>query len=210
MPDEALRVGGLTPMTTIDFPGHLAAVVFCQGCPMRCHYCHNPELLPRRNDNQPSWKEILEFLSVRIGLLDGVVFSGGEPTLQRSIAQAVRDIKSMGYRVGLHTAGIYPERFEQLLPLIDWVGLDIKALAEDYPALTGARHSGESAWRSARLLAASGVPHEIRTTLFPAIDNSGYRNRLRGELMALGKINHKWQTYRHLPQEHLLQQVSLS
>ncbi|MEW8008698.1 MAG: anaerobic ribonucleoside-triphosphate reductase activating protein [Candidatus Thiodiazotropha endolucinida] len=206
MPDEALRVGGLTPMTTIDFPGHLAAVVFCQGCPVRCHYCHNPELLPRRNDNQPSWKEILEFLSVRIGLLDGVVFSGGEPTLQRSIGQAVRDIKSMGYRVGLHTAGIYPERFEQLLPLIDWVGLDIKALAEDYPALTGARHSGESAWRSARLLVASGVPHEIRTTLFPAIDNSGYRNHLRGELMALGEINHKWQTYRHLPQERPVQQ----
>ncbi|MFI0376333.1 MAG: radical SAM protein [Candidatus Thiodiazotropha sp.] len=106
MPGEALRVGGLTPMTTIDFPGHLAAVVFCQGCPMRCHYCHNPELLPRRNDNQPSWKAILEFLSARIGLLDGVVFSGGEPTLQRSIGQAVRDIKSLGYRVGLHTAGI--------------------------------------------------------------------------------------------------------
>ncbi|WP_369162432.1 anaerobic ribonucleoside-triphosphate reductase activating protein [Candidatus Thiodiazotropha sp. LNASS1] len=208
MPGEALRVGGLTPMTTIDFPGHLAAVVFCQGCPMRCHYCQNPELLPRRNDNRPSWKEILEFLSVRIGLLDGVVFSGGEPTLQRSIAQAVRDIKSMGFLVGLHTAGIYPERFEQLLPLIDWVGLDIKALVEDYPALTGARHSGESAWRSARLLAASGVAHEIRTTLFPAIDNPDYRNRLLEELKTLGEINHKWQTYRHLPQERPVQQVS--
>ncbi|MEW8029951.1 MAG: anaerobic ribonucleoside-triphosphate reductase activating protein [Candidatus Thiodiazotropha sp.] len=196
MPGETLRVGGFTPMTTIDYPDHLSAVIFCQGCPMRCHYCHNRELLPAQTDKSIPWKDILGFLSVRRGLLDGVVFSGGEPTLQRSVGQAVEEIKSMGYLVGLHTAGVYPERFEQLLPLIDWVGLDIKALAEDYPALTGVSGSGESAWRSARLLAASGIAHEIRTTLYPAIDNPDYRNRLQRELTALGEINHKWQNER--------------
>ncbi|MEW8662881.1 MAG: anaerobic ribonucleoside-triphosphate reductase activating protein [Candidatus Thiodiazotropha sp.] len=199
MATQALRVGGFTRMTTIDYPDHLAAVVFCQGCPLRCHYCHNPELLPRRSDEPLAWSGILDFLAARRGLLDAVVFSGGEPTLQRSLAQAVTEVKAMGYLIGLHTAGIYPERLQRLLPLVDWVGLDIKALAQDYPLLTGVPCGGESAWRSARLLVASGVPHEIRTTLYPAIDNEDYRNRLRGALAALGEHIHNWQPCREPP-----------
>ncbi|WP_316366145.1 anaerobic ribonucleoside-triphosphate reductase activating protein [Candidatus Thiodiazotropha sp. CDECU1] len=199
MPGEGLQVGGLTPITTIDYPDNLSAVIFCQGCPMRCHYCHNRQLQPRLTDNPMSWKDIIDFLTTRIGLLDAVVFSGGEPTLQRSIGKAIEEIKRLGYRVGLHTAGIYPQRFEQLLSMIDWVGLDIKALAADYPSLTGITNSGESAWHSARLLVASGVAYEIRTTLYPGIDNPEYKHRLQGELMRLGEINHRWQPYRQLP-----------
>jgi pyruvate formate lyase activating enzyme len=180
-------------MTTLDYPDHLSAVIFCQGCPLRCHYCHNRELIPRRANHLISWNKIVNFLAQRQGLLDAVVFSGGEPTLQRSIVQAVAQIKSMGFLIALHTAGTYPERLEQLLPLIDWVGLDIKALPKDYRALTGVKRSGESAWRAARLLAGSGKSHEIRTTLYPAIDTPHYRKRLERELKALGKINHKWQ-----------------
>jgi pyruvate formate lyase activating enzyme len=195
MQAEMLQVGGLTPMTTIDYPDHLAAVIFCQGCPLRCHYCHNPNLLPRQSSGLIPWREIIDFLSLRRELLDAVVFSGGEPTLQRSIGQAIAEIKSMGFLIGLHTAGIYPQRLERLLPLLDWVGLDIKALAEDYAALTGNPHAGESAWRSARLLAGSGVAHEIRTTLYPAIDNPDYRKGLQRKLAALGEINYKWQSY---------------
>lgn len=198
MPKETLQVGGLTPITTIDYPDHLAAVIFCQGCPLRCRYCHNPKLLSRQSNDLIPWREVIGFLSLRTKLLDGVIFSGGEPMLQRSIGEAFAEIKSMGFLVGLHTAGIYPRRLERLLPRVDWVGLDIKALAKDYPALTGVPHSGESAWQSARLLADSGVPHEIRTTLYPAIDNPDYRKGLQEELAALGKINHKWQPYRHL------------
>ncbi|MBT2970350.1 MAG: anaerobic ribonucleoside-triphosphate reductase activating protein [gamma proteobacterium symbiont of Ctena orbiculata] len=199
MATAGLQVGGFTQMTTIDYPDHLAAVVFCQGCPLRCHYCHNPELLRRRTDEPLAWSEILDFLAARRGLLDAVVFSGGEPTLQRSLMQAVIEVKALGYLIGLHTAGIYPGRLQQLLPLVDWVGLDIKALAQDYPRLTGVPHGGESAWRSARLLAASGVPHEIRTTLYPAIDNDDYRNRLRRELATLGELTHRWQPCRESP-----------
>lgn len=199
MPAATLQVGGLTPMTTIDYPDHLSAVVFCQGCPLRCHYCHNRELMGRRVGASIAWTEVLGFLASRRGLLDAVVFSGGEPTLQQSLLQAVREVKGMGYLVGLHSAGIYPDRFARLLPLVDWVGLDIKALAQDYPALTGAPSSGRAAWRSAHLLASSGVPHEIRTTLYPGIDNPTYRSRLQGELSSLGKINHKWQPCRSSP-----------
>jgi pyruvate formate lyase activating enzyme len=111
---------------------------------------------------------------------------------------AMEEIKAMGFLIALHTAGTYPDRLARLLPLIDWVGLDIKALPKDYHALTGVRRSGESAWRAARLLVSSGVSHEIRTTLFPAIDNPHYRKRLERELKALGRINHKWQPYQRI------------
>ncbi len=162
-----LQVGGLTPLTSIDYPGELAAVVFCQGCPWRCGYCHNPDLLAPRGHHPLPWPQVMDFLRRRQGLLDAVVFSGGEPTLQRGLGEAMDEVRSLGFRIGLHTAGIYPRRLTALLPRLDWVGLDIKALPEDYPALTGAPDAGARAWRSLHLLLASGIPLEVRTTLSP-------------------------------------------
>ena len=77
-----LRIGGLTPLSTTDYPGQLAAAVFCQGCPWRCGYCHNPHLIPATVKQGIDWVEVMRFLERRRGLLDAVVFSGGEPTLQ--------------------------------------------------------------------------------------------------------------------------------
>lgn len=165
-----MRIGGLTPLTTIDYPGELAAVVFCQGCPWRCRYCHNTHLLaPEGGDGGMAWDEVLAFLGRRRGLLDGVVFSGGEPTLQRGLREAVVQVRRLGFKVGLHTAGCYPRRLQRLLPLLDWVGLDIKALPDDYQALTGVAGSGERAFESLALLRASGVPHELRVTVHQAL-----------------------------------------
>lgn len=162
-------MGGLTPLTTIDYPGELAAVVFCQGCPWRCRYCQNTDLLPGRGRNELPWERVLELLERRRGLLDAVVFSGGEPTLQAALAAAIRDVKALGYKTGLHSAGIYPKRLERVLPELDWVGLDIKALPEGYPEITGIPGSGKAAWDSARRLIATGVAHEIRLTVHPAL-----------------------------------------
>lgn len=164
-----LQVGGVTPLTTIDFPGELAAVVFCQGCPWQCRYCQNTHLLPRSLRSQIAWQEVLDLLQRRRGLLDAVVFSGGEPTLQRGLPDAISETRTMGFKIGLHTAGCYPERLDELLPAVDWVGLDFKALPEDYPALTGARGSGERALESLDYLVESGVPHEIRVTVHDAL-----------------------------------------
>lgn len=163
-----LRIGGLTRLTTIDYPGELAAVVFCHGCSWRCRYCHNGHLLDTL-DNQLllPWSEVRDFLRQRRGLLDAVVFSGGEPTLQGALAAAMTETRELGYRIGLHTAGPAPERLARLLPLIDWVALDIKGLPEDYAAITGVPGSGERAWESLRLLLDAGLPHEVRTTLMP-------------------------------------------
>ncbi len=79
---DALRVGGFVPFTSTDYPGALAAVVFCQGCPWRCGYCHNPHLIAARGDDERDFARIVDWLGTRRGLLDAVVFSGGEPTAQ--------------------------------------------------------------------------------------------------------------------------------
>ncbi|MBU0501202.1 MAG: anaerobic ribonucleoside-triphosphate reductase activating protein [Gammaproteobacteria bacterium] len=160
-----LRVGGLQPFTTLDYPGELAAVVFCQGCPWGCRYCQNGHLLPSRGEGLIPWDDIIGFLRQRKGLLDALVLSGGEPTLQPALPLAIQQIKALGFKVGLHTAGCFPERLARVLPLLDWVGLDIKALPQDYPPLTGVPGSGEKAWRSLGLLLASGIAHEVRVTV---------------------------------------------
>ena len=164
---EGLVVGGITPLTTIDMPGELAAVVYCQGCPWRCRYCHNGHLLGRDAPEGLTWPTVRDFLRRRRGLLDGVVFSGGEPTLHRGLASAIAGVRALDFKVGLHTAGCYPQRLKALLPSVDWVGLDIKALPEDYPTLTGTPGSAERAFESLALLLASKVEHEVRVTVHP-------------------------------------------
>lgn len=162
-----LRIGGITRLTTIDYPGELAAVVFCQGCPWRCRYCHNPDLLDSDEAARIHWSEVKQFLTQRLGLLDAVVFSGGEPTAQQALGAAMREVHALGFKVGLHTSGAYPERLRDLLPLLDWVGMDIKALPADYGAITGVTGSGKLAWKSLSLLLDAGIPLEVRTTVPP-------------------------------------------
>ena len=158
-----LRVGGLTPLSASDYPERLAAVVFCQGCAWRCTYCHNAHLLPGRGNAEIPWTQVLSFLERRRGLLDAVVFSGGEPTLQRSLPEAMREVKSLGYLVGLHTAGIAPRMLARVLPLVDWVGMDLKADWQDHAAVTQVAGSGERARRSMELIRASGVACRFHT-----------------------------------------------
>ncbi|HUX29755.1 MAG TPA: anaerobic ribonucleoside-triphosphate reductase activating protein [Thiobacillus sp.] len=164
-----LRVGGLTPLSTTDWPGMLAAVVFCQGCPWRCGYCHNPGLIPARGDHEIPWEDVLAFLRRRQGLLDGVVFSGGEPTAQAGLPDAMRAVRELGFKIGLHTGGMYAKRLAEVLPLVDWVGMDVKAPFADYMLTTGVEGSGERAREGLQQLIASGVDHEIRTTVHPGL-----------------------------------------
>jgi len=180
-----LSVSGLVPLSAIDFPGRLSAVVFCQGCPWRCSYCHNPHLLTRTS-GQLSWPEICAFLRRRQGLLDAVVFSGGEPTLQQGLGQAMRETRGLGFSVGLHTAGPYPQRIEALLPHLDWVGMDVKAPFSSYPLITGAKGSGERARRSVQILVASGIECEFRTTVDPALLDTVSVIQIADELSTLG------------------------
>lgn len=172
---DTLAVGGLQPFTTIDYPGALAAVIFVQGCPWRCGYCHNPHLQRRQTAADaagPPWPTLRTWLARRRGLIDAVVFSGGEPTLDPALPAAMAEARALGLKVGLHTAGIYPQRLAEALPLADWVGLDLKAPPADdagHDRITGVRGSAVAARRSLALLAGSGVAHEVRSTVHPAL-----------------------------------------
>jgi pyruvate formate lyase activating enzyme len=191
-----LRIGGLTPLTTVDYPGELAAIVFCQGCPWRCRYCHNGHLLLARSKNLIAWTEVRSFLEKRHRLLDAVVFSGGEPTLQSALPAAMAEAKAMGYKVGLHTAGPYPERLRRVLRYLDWVGMDIKALPEDYPAITGVPRSGRRAWESLKLILDFSIALEVRTTRIPGQDSADRVLRLEEELFRAGVRRHVLQECR--------------
>ena len=158
-----LRIGGLTPLSASDYPHKLAAVVFCQGCAWRCRYCHNPHLLGKRSTGEIPWASVVGFLQRRKGLLDAVVFSGGEPTLQACLPSAMQEVKALGYLVGLHTAGIVPRRLATVLPLVDWVSMDVKASWQEHAAITGVRGSGARARESYELILASGVACEFHT-----------------------------------------------
>jgi len=193
---QSLRIGGLTPLTTLDYPGELAAVLFCQGCPWRCRYCHNGHLLTSRNRDRIPWSDVRTFLRGRRGLLDALVFSGGEPTLQTALPAAMREGKSLGFKIGLHTAGPYPNRLQRLLPYLDWVGLDIKAQPADYPAITGVPGSGERAWESLRLLLEAGIALQVRTTVLPGFNDEGDISHLADRLATLGVQDHVLQPCR--------------
>ncbi len=191
-----IRVGGLARMSSCDWPGEIVATVFCQGCPWACPYCHNPHLIDARAPGQVSWPEVLDFLESRRGLLDGVVFSGGEPTLQAGLVDAARTVRSMGFKIGLHTGGPYPHRFADVLPLLDWVGFDIKAPFADYARITGAPGSGDKARESLRLLIASGVAFQARTTVHPMLLDAAALDRLSRDLAEEGVSDHVIQEFR--------------
>ena len=177
MANRPLRVGGVEPFSTVDFPGHLAAVVFCQGCPLACGYCHNPDLIPATADRMLDFETVLDALAARQGFIDGVVFSGGEPLGQAALADAVSRVRAMGLAVALHTAGTSPALLERILPHLDWVGFDVKAPFAGYHGVTGVAPAGTKARESLQLLAKSGTPYEVRTTVWPErIDAAALRS----------------------------------
>lgn len=182
----ALRVGGFVPFSASDLPGALSAVVFCRGCPWRCRYCHNPHLIAADGDARESFDAILAHLERRRGLLDAVVFSGGEPLAQAALADAIGAVRALGFRIGLHTGGAYPRRLDALLPLVDWLGLDVKAPRDAYERVTNVADSGEPAWTSLDLAIASGVDLEIRTTVHAALTPDSALERMSAALAARG------------------------
>ena len=155
-----------------------------------------PHLIPARSESEIPWDDVLAFLRRRQGLLDGVVFSGGEPTLQPALAEAMRAVRALGFKIGLHTGGAYPRRLEAVLPLVDWVGLDAKAPFADYERITGIAGSGAPARSSLECVLASGVDHEIRTTVHPALLADADVVNLAQELSARGVKRHVIQAFR--------------
>jgi pyruvate formate lyase activating enzyme len=139
---------------------------------------------------------VKNFLARRRDLLDGVVFSGGEPTLQAGLPDAIHAVREMGFAVGLHSAGPLPRRLEAILPLVDWVGFDVKAPFDAYARITGVAGAGEKARASLALLVGSGVAFELRTTVHPALLSAYDLSRLDDDLAALGAPAPRLQPFR--------------
>jgi anaerobic ribonucleoside-triphosphate reductase activating protein len=163
-PDDVV-IGGLTPFSTVDYPGKLAAVVFCRGCALACDYCHNAHLQARApSESDLKWRDVFGFLTARAGMLDAVVFSGGEALLQRGLSGAVEDAAGLGYEIGLHTAGLSPRALRRIIGRLSWVGFDVKAPFDEY-GLVGSQKAGGAARASLDLLLASRAAHEVRMTI---------------------------------------------
>ena len=197
-----IRVGGITPFTSIDFPGRLAAVIFCQGCPWRCQYCHNRHLLQSEEQGQYSWDDTLKWLETRRGLLEGVVFSGGEPLLQKQLPEAIGQVHQNGFEVALHTSGVYPERLLKVLPLVEWIGLDIKAPFDEYQLITGGGNGLRSRESLVHILN-SGTGYELRCTVDPHFFNLKNSAKMAKQLQELGVSHLVLQPYRDLVSRHV-------
>jgi len=151
-----------------DFPGRMAAVVFTQGCNYKCSYCHNPGLIAARGDDSMDADEIFRFLSNRRGKLDGVVISGGEPTLQPGLIDFIQRVRRLGFAVKLDTNGSSPDLLGKIVDdrLADYIAMDIKAPLHRYAEVTGVACDITAVHESIRLLLASEhISHEFRTTV---------------------------------------------
>ncbi|MCQ2409999.1 MAG: anaerobic ribonucleoside-triphosphate reductase activating protein [Elusimicrobiaceae bacterium] len=162
-----MKIGGLIKFTLIDFPGRPAAVIFTQGCNFRCRYCHNPELVyPHLFTESATSEEIFSFLQRRQGTLEGVVVSGGEPTLHDDLPAFIAQIKALGYAVKLDTNGSRPDMLQELIDkkLLDYIAMALKAPLEKYSLITGVDTKPEILVRSMDLIRQSGLEYEFRTT----------------------------------------------
>ena len=162
-----MKIGGLIKFTLIDYPGYVAAIVFTQGCNFRCRYCHNPELVyPHLLQDSMPEEDVMAFLRRRQGTLEGVVVTGGEPTLQPDLLRFLADIKALGYLVKLDTNGSKPEVIKAAVEqkLVDYIAMDLKAPLEKYSLITGVEHEPHALQQSMDIIRQSGLPYEFRTT----------------------------------------------
>ncbi len=165
-------IGGLQKFSLADFPGKASAIVFVRGCNFRCPYCHNPELVdPSRFVAAIPEDEVFAFLQTRVSRLQGVVITGGEPTIYPDLPETLKRIKAIGFQVKLDTNGSNPDLLERMISerLVDSVSMDVKAPLSSYLRIVRTPVSTEDIRRSIRLIIESGIGHEMRTTYLDSL-----------------------------------------
>ncbi|MBC7266303.1 MAG: anaerobic ribonucleoside-triphosphate reductase activating protein [Coriobacteriia bacterium] len=164
----AARVAAWQPVSMLDWPGRVAATAFISGCPFRCAYCHNPDLIAARPHGEEA-DALIEHLVSRRGWIDGVVITGGEPTSDPELVPLLETLNDIGIPVKLDTNGSRPETLARVLEngLVQMVALDVKTVPERYDALTGWPGSARAIDESIQVVLDSGVDHEFRTTAWP-------------------------------------------
>ena len=202
-----MKIGGFNSVSLSDYPGHIAAVVFTQGCNFGCLFCHNGFLIPPVvSENLLIPEEyVFEFLEKRRNQLDGVVVSGGEPTIQMALFRFLKRIKAMGFLIKLDTNGSRPKVLKHVIEnkLVDYIAMDIKEPLIRCGKISRASYSDiKSTLVSIKLIASSGICHEFRTTFIPTMMSSWDAEMIQ-ELVPPGS-KHRFQKFYH---EHALDPV---
>ncbi len=191
-----MKIGGLQKFSLLDYPEHLSAIIFTKGCNFRCQYCYNPMLvLPEGADksknidsaengnhkfsveeieevnSEISENDLFDFLNKRVGKLEGIVITGGEPTLHPDLPEFIDKIRKLGFKIKLDTNGTNPEMIKGLIAesQIDYIAMDIKGTEESYSKVTGVPVNMENIKKSIKIIMESNLPYEFRTTVVPEL-----------------------------------------
>lgn len=162
-----MNIAGVQKVTLLDYPGKVACEIFTQGCNFECPFCQNSSLIPITNTGEFSEEEIFEYLVLRKKILDGVVITGGEPTVQKDLKGFIKKIKDLGLLVKLDTNGGNPKVLQELIDekLVDYVAMDIKNIFNKYNITAGKKVSLDNIKKSIEILKASKIDYEFRTTI---------------------------------------------
>lgn len=162
-----MNIAGVQKVTLLDYPGKVACEIFTQGCNFECPFCQNSSLIPITNTGEFSEEEIFEYLVLRKKILDGVVITGGEPTVQKDLKGFIKKIKDLGLLVKLDTNGGNPKVLQELIDedLVDYVAMDIKNIFNKYNITSGKKINLDNIKKSIEILKASKIDYEFRTTI---------------------------------------------
>ena len=162
-----MNIAGVQKVTLLDYPGKVACEIFTQGCNFECPFCQNSVLIPITNTGEFSEEEIFEYLVLRKKILDGVVITGGEPTVQKDLKGFIKKIKDLGLLVKLDTNGGNPKVLQELIDekLVDYVAMDIKNIFNKYNITAGKKINLDNIKKSIEILKASKIDYEFRTTI---------------------------------------------
>jgi len=169
-----VKITGMEKLTLMDYPGHIACMIFTQGCNFKCVFCHNSDLIPYEYKESLNTTKIMSYIEYRKNILDGVVISGGEPLLQPGLKELIIEIKSKGLKVKLDTNGYNWMLLKELLDevLIDYVAIDIKADANTYAKVIGfENYDFNNIKKSIDIITTSAIDYEFRTTITKELHN---------------------------------------
>lgn len=161
-----MKISGFDKLTLLNYPDKVACTIFTSGCNLRCPFCHNSGLVTN-NYNEISFDSIYEYLKKRVGILDGVCITGGEPLIHADIKDYIKKIKDLGYLVKIDTNGYNPKLLKELidLKLVDYIAMDIKNIYSKYDITSGVKVNIDNIKKSISIIENSGIDYEFRTTI---------------------------------------------